>query len=132
MKLLLDHNLSYRIAHAMHALFEPEHRVVALRDRFPEAVTDLEFITDLDSEGSWAVLTRDLRIRTRPHERRAMDKSRIVFFFLGGAWRKADVAETAVRLIRWVPTMAKQVELTDRDRFELPINAGSKLRPYRD
>jgi hypothetical protein len=28
--------------------------------------------------------------------------------------------------------MVKQVEIADRGRFELPINAGSKLRPHRD
>ena len=38
-----------------------------------------------------AVLTQDLRIRTRPHERAAMDRARIVFFFLAGAWRKFTV-----------------------------------------
>ena len=132
MKLLIDHNISYRIARSLHALFELEHEIVALRDRFPDNTPDIEWIEELDQQGAWAVLTRDLRIRTRPHERKAMDASRIVFFFLAGAWRKSDVAETAVRLIRLVPKMAAQVELADRGRFELPFHAGSKLRPYRD
>jgi hypothetical protein len=78
------------------------------------------------------VLTKDLRIRTRPHERAALDRSRIVYFFLGGSWNRYDVAETAARLIRLMSKMAAQTELADRGRFELPINAGSKLRPHRD
>ena len=79
-----------------------------------------------------AVLTKDLRIRTRPHERRAMDASRIVFFFIAGGWKTYGVEETTARLIRLVSIMAAQVALADRGRFELPINAGSKLRPHRD
>jgi PIN like domain len=86
----------------------------------------------LDQEGGWAVLTKDIRIQHRPHERLALDRSKIVFFFLDGAWRKYAVPETAARLIRLVPLMSKQVEIAERGRFDLPINAGSKLRPHRD
>jgi hypothetical protein len=132
LKLLLDHNLSPKLARALAALFAPEHQIVPLRDAFSPEVSDLHWITALDREGGWAVLTRDLRIRTRPHEKAAMDRARIVFFFLTGAWRKFTVEETAARLIRLVPKMAAQTDLADRGRFELPINAGSKLRPHRD
>ena len=90
------------------------------------------WIGKLDLASGWAVLTKDIRIRTRPHEREALDRSRIVYFFLSGAWRKYSVEETAARLIRLVPKMVAQTELADRGRFELPINAGSKLRPHRD
>jgi PIN like domain len=131
LKLLLDHNLSPRLAVALDALFV-EHQIVALRDKFSADSTDVDWITSLDREGGWAVLTRDLRIRQRPHERAALDRSRIVYFFLGGAWRKFTVEETAVRLIRLIPKMAAQTDLADRGRFELPINAGSKLRPHQD
>ena len=128
MRLLLDNNLAPRIAHALNLLFE-DHLIVALRDHFPPNTSDEEWINALDREGGWAVLTRDLRIRTRPHERAAMDRSRILFFFLGGSWRSLDVAETAARLIRLVPRMALQATLADRGRFDVPINAGSKFRP---
>jgi hypothetical protein len=42
------------------------------------------------------------------------------------------VQETAARLIRLIPKMAAQTDLTDQARYELPINAGSKLRQHRD
>jgi PIN like domain len=131
LKLLLDHNLSPRLAKALDALFV-EHEIIALRDKFLADVTDVDWITALDREGGWAVLTKDIRIRQRPHERAALDRSRIVYFFLGGAWRKFTVGETAARLIRLIPKMASQTDLADRGRFELPINAGSKLRPHQD
>jgi hypothetical protein len=131
LKLLLDHNLSPKLARALQALFD-DHHVVPLRAEFRANAPDLEWITALHDEGGWAVLTRDLRLRTRPHERAAMDRAAIVFFFLGGAWKKMSVEETAARMIRLFPKMAAQTELAERGRFELPINAGSKLRPHRD
>ncbi len=131
MKLLVDHNLSPAIARSLQHLF-PNHKFVALGDRFPPNTPDIDWMSELDREGGWAALTKDLRIQFRPHERLALDRSKIVFFFLVGAWRKYSVQETAARLIRLVPLMAKQVEIADRGRFDLPINAGSKLRPHRD
>jgi hypothetical protein len=131
LRLLLDHHLSPRLARALDTLFI-DHEIVALRDKFDANASDEAWITALDREGGWAVLTMDLRIRTRPHERAAMDRSRIVFFFLAGAWRGYGVEEMAARLIRLVPKIAAQVELAERGRFELPIHAGSKFRPHRD
>ena len=128
---MVDHNLSPRLARSIQLLF-PDHQIVALRDKFPPDVSDIDWITTLDAEGGWAVLTRDLRLRTRPHERAALDRSRIVYFFIGGAWRKYSVPEMAARLIGLMPIMATQTEIASSGRFELPINAGSKLRPHRD
>jgi PIN domain-containing protein len=130
-KLLVDHNLSPAIARALQPLF-PDHTFLALKDRFPHDTSDIDWTTELNREGGWTVLTKDLRIQFRPHERLALDRSKIVFFFLAGAWRKYSVPETAARLIRLVPLMAKQADIADRGRFDLPINAGSKLRPHRD
>lgn len=131
MKLLLDHNLSPRIGRTLQALFD-QHHVVLLQDKFRVDTPDTEWIGALHAERGWTVLTKDLRIRTRPHERAAMDSASIVFFFLHGAWHGFDVNETAWRLIRLFPLMAAQSDLAERGRFLLPINAGSKLRPQRD
>jgi hypothetical protein len=131
LKLLLDHNLPPRLARCLQALFDREHEIVALGEKFPVDVADLDWIKALDREGGWAVLTKDLRIRTRPHERAALDRSRIVYFFLAGSWRKFKVEETAARLIRLVPLMSAQTKLVERGRFELPIK-GARLRPQRD
>lgn len=132
MKLLIDHNLSPALARSLQPLF-PLHKIEALRDRFPINTTDLEWMTALDADGGWAALTLDQGIRRKPHERLALDRSKIVFFFLsGGAWRGYTVPETAARLIRLMPLMIAQTDIADRGRFELPINAGSKLRPHRD
>ena len=132
MKLLVDNNLSPRIARCLQALFEDEHQIIAKREKFAENTTDVAWITALNEEGGWAVITADLHIRTRPHERAALDRSNIVFFFLASAWRKYSVEETAVRLIRLMPKIVAQTALAAGGRFELPINAQSKLRPHRN
>lgn len=132
MNLLIDNCLSPRVARALNVLFV-EHEIVALRDRFSENADDIEWITALDRERGWAVLTRDMRIRTRPHERAALDRATIVFFFLAGQqWRRCSVEEQAWRLIRLIPKMAAQTALAESGRFDLPIRAGSKLRPHLD
>jgi predicted nuclease of predicted toxin-antitoxin system len=68
LKLLLDHNLAPRLARSLQALFE-EHVIVSLGEKFAVDTTDVEWIRVLDREGGWAVLTKDLRIKTRPQER---------------------------------------------------------------
>lgn len=129
MKLLVDNNLSPSLAHSLQPLF-PEFQIVALREKFSANTTDLEWMNALTVEGGWAALTAERRLKTRPHERLALDRSRIVFFFLTGSWLKYSIPETAWRLIRLVPLMAKQAAIADSGLFDLPVNASSKLRPH--
>jgi hypothetical protein len=131
LKLLLDHNLAPRIAKSLQALFD-RHEIMALRDKFPTDTPDVDWLRTLDRERGWAVLTMDLRIRTRPHERAALDNSAVVYFFLAGSWRKCSVEEQAWRLIRLIPLMATQTDIAERGRFDLPMHPGSKSRPHRD
>ncbi len=111
LKLLLDHNLAPRLAKCLQALFD-RHEIVALRDKFATDTPDVDWIRALDRDRGWAVLTRDLRIRTRPHERAVLDSSAIVYFFLAGAWRQCSVEEQAWQLIRLIPLMDRLILLS--------------------
>jgi hypothetical protein len=84
-------------------------------------------MVDNNLSPSLAHSLQPLFLKTRPHERLALDRSSIVFFFLTGAWLKYSVADTAWRLIRLVPSMAAQADLAE-GLFDLPINASSRLR----
>jgi hypothetical protein len=128
LKLLVDHNLSPSLAYSLQPLF-PEHLIVALRDKFPPGTSDVDWIRTLDDEGGWSAITGERRLKTRPHERAALDRSKVVFFFLTGQWLKFSVAEQAWRLIRLVPAMATQSGLSE-GLFDLPINSTSKLRQH--
>jgi hypothetical protein len=127
-KLLVDNNLSPSLAHSLQPLF-PEHTIIALRDRFEANTPDIDWIKELDAEGGWAAVTAERRLKTRPHERLALDRSKIVFFFLTGAWLKYSVPDTAWRLIRLVPAMAAQTKLAE-GLFDVPINVSSRFRQH--
>jgi len=128
LKLLVDNNLSPSLAHSLQPLF-PEHHIIALREKFSANTSDVDWITALGREGGWSALTAERRLKTRPHERLALERSKIVFFFLTGQWLKYSVSEQAWRLIRLVPSMAAQADLAE-GLFDLPINASSKLRQH--
>jgi hypothetical protein len=119
LKLLVDNNLSPSLAHSLQPLFL-EHQIIALREKFAPNTKDVDWIKTLDAEGGWAVLTGERRLKTRPHERLALDRSKIVFFFLTGLWLKYSVPDIAWRLIRLVPLMEKQFALTESGLFDLP------------
>jgi predicted nuclease of predicted toxin-antitoxin system len=84
LNLLVDHHLSPRLARCLQALFI-DHQIVALRDRLAANAPDLEWINALGLEGGWAVVTKDLHIRTRLHERAALNRSRVIYLFLAGS-----------------------------------------------
>jgi hypothetical protein len=128
LKLLIDNNLSFKLAHSLQPLF-PEHEITPLREKFPANTPDVEWIQALDAEGGWAALTAERKLKTRPHERLALERSNVVFFFLTGHWLKCSVADQAWRLIRLVPAMAAQAGLAE-GLFDLPVNATSKLRQH--
>src|SRR5262245_51213362 len=56
-KVLVDENLSPALAKALDALFDGEHEIVHLRERFGSAVTDLVWIETLSNDGRWAVIS---------------------------------------------------------------------------
>ena len=70
MNVLFDHNLSFRLAHALAALLSDQHTIVALKDKFPIDIDDVAFIAALSREGHWIVISGDYASRaTRPNGR---------------------------------------------------------------
>jgi hypothetical protein len=63
----------------------------------------------LDRYGGWAVLTAERRLKTRPHERLALHRSKIVFFFPTGT------SAAHSRAARLVETQPDQTTLTILD-----------------
>ena len=86
MKVIFDNNLSPALARALQELFKGQHEIVALRDKFRGAPTDLEWITELSREGIWIVISGDYRIGKSAHERRAWHESGLTAFFLSKGW----------------------------------------------
>jgi PIN like domain len=121
-KLALDENLPPALAHALHALLAPERgEAVHIRERFGPGVADSDWIAALHGEGAWGVLTLDRKLRTRPHEQRALMQSGLVVFILAHGWAAEPYWPKAAGVIRWVPRMIDALrEARPPALFEVP------------
>jgi hypothetical protein len=123
-KVLLDHNLSPRIARALQALFVGQHEVVALRDKFRPDVADLTWIEELSRDGRWVVLSGDRRITRNRAELRAFRQSRLVGMFFSPGLNKAPVVKQAERLLALWASIEKVAETVEGGAmFELPMTS---------
>jgi len=109
-RFFFDNCLSPRLAKALHALIEPRHEVVHLRDRFPQNVSDTEWIAKLAAEGSWVIISGDLRIRKRPQEREVWKAARLTTFFMAKAYVTLDSWEQVRWLIEKWPLIMDQAD----------------------
>lgn len=103
MKLLVDHNLSPYLARAVGIVVAADgNEVVPLEDKFPRAISDIDWMSALANEGGWAFLTDDHRIRRNAAERAALRRTRLTGFFLASGWRKLPTVEKTGRLLlKW-------------------------------
>lgn len=124
MKFILDEHLPPTLARSLNLLFKGEHEIVALRDRFGPGVTDIQWITTLNGEGRWIVISGDRRITRNKAEYNAFRNSKLIGFFLSPAVYKSPVTKQAARLlILWddICTLASTVD--GGAMFELPAKA---------
>lgn len=133
MKLLLDNNLPPVMARAVHTLVAGDGYIAAaLRDRFPANSPDIDWLAALGEDGGWSVLTLDQMIMRRPAERLALHRSGVTAYFLAPAWAKLSTLEKTARFLLWWPKLCQAATLVGPGGlFELPVNAGSTLRPLR-
>jgi len=88
-KVIFDHNLSPRLARALHAFFSGEHEVISLRDRFDPAIKDVDLIRILSAEGNWVFISGDRRITRNKAEREVFRNSRLIGLFMSSGLYKA-------------------------------------------
>jgi len=123
-KVVIDENLPPALAKVLNALFEGDHEIIHLRDRFGPGVTDVEWIGALGKEGRWIVISGDRRITRIRAEYHAFRNSRLVGFFLSKGLNKAPVVKQMERLLALWETMEKQAALVEGGAmFELPMRS---------
>ena len=106
MKLALDENLPPALARAIHALMQPDDgEAISIPERFGRGIADTDWIAALHAEGGWSVLTTDRKLRTRPHERAALERSELLVFILAPGWNQEEYWRKAAGVIRWLPSM---------------------------
>ena len=126
---MLDENLPAALARSLAALFVGTHEVVHLRDKFGPAVKDIEWISALNSEGKWIVISADRRIAKNKAEQQAFKSSKLIGFFLAPGLQKSKLTKQMERLMALWDVVEKQVELVGGGAmFEIPTTS-SKLRP---
>lgn len=131
MKVLVDENLSPALAKALAALFVDQHEIVHLRERFGKRVTDIEWISTLNREGRWVVISGDRRITKVQAEYHAFRNSRLVGFFLSKGLYKSRVIKQMERLLALWDTIEQQAAIVEGGAmFELPVRS-TRLKQLR-
>jgi hypothetical protein len=121
-----DHNLSHALPEALQAVFSIEHQIVALEKKFPRTITDIDWITALNQEGHWIVISGDLRITRNRAERSIFQSSRLTGFFMAPALKKARVLKQLERLCAlWDNIVALAGAAAPGALYELPIKTNS-------
>lgn len=128
MKLLVDHNLPPRLATALHVIFEPEHEIRALRDKFGRSnLTDEEWMVALGEEGGWWVLSADINIARKKPSRDAFHRARLVGFFFSPSMQRWPLARQCARVLTIWPDLIEFGKRSSGGVFEMPAS-GRKFR----
>jgi hypothetical protein len=127
-KLLVDNNLPPRLALALNVIFEPEHEVAALRQKFGRSdLKDEDWIPVLGGEEGWAVLTADMNIARKKPSRDLFIRAGLVGFFFSASMQRWPLHRQAARVLTIWPQMVAHMTTTANGVFELPAS-GSKFR----
>lgn len=128
MRVFIDNCLAPRVAKALAQLedrFEVEH----LKQIFPSATDDVEWIRVLARDRDWIVVTADLMYRVR-QEREAIQQAGHVVFFLSKGWANLPLWEQASKLFHWWPRLMDEALKAKRgDCFLVPVKGGKLSRP---
>lgn len=108
-----------------------EHEIVALRDKFPPNIKDVDLIAELSRQGGWVLLSGDRRITRNRAEKSAFQNSKVVGMFLSPGLYKSTVLKQAERLIALWPVIETVAgNVSGGAMFELPMKS-SKLSPLK-
>lgn len=127
MKLLVDNNLPPRLGRGLAQLFDGEHHVEHIRDKFGTgSLPDEEWIELLAKEGGWCVLSGDRRIASKRPSRDLFLRSKLIGFFPLAALMKLPIERKASRILYLWPRMVSTSETLDRGCFGLGMK-GDRL-----
>jgi len=127
MKVMIDNDLPFRLATALQSIFIDDE-IISLREKFQRTdLKDVEWISQLRSEGGWSIISADRRITKNHIERNALLSAGIVGFFFSAGLKKAKIHDQAARLFKIWPDLRMQASLAENGCFEISAN-GKKFR----
>ncbi len=116
------------MARAFRELFSKEHEITFLAERFPRNISDVDWISELSSEGQWMVVSGDRRITRNRAEYHAFRNSNLIGLFLSEGLYKAPVAKQMERILALWPTIVTVGKTVQGGAmFELPLKS-TRLR----
>lgn len=128
MKLLVDNNLPPKLARGLGALFDDDHIVTHIKDKFGTGdLKDEDWIVRLGHEGGWAVLSADMNIARKKPSRDLFVSVGLVGFFFSPAMQKWPLHRQAARVLTLWPQMISHMTTTANGVFEMPAS-GAKFR----
>lgn len=93
---------------------------------YPSNARDIDWITDLSSNGNWVVISHD-RFKKNPSEKEAVRKSGLTIFELAKGWAQQTKWPHAAQFIRWWPRIIEVSESVQGGAaFEVPWNISGK------
>lgn len=122
MKLLVDNNLPPRLGRGLAALFEDDHEIIHIKDKFKTgSLADADWIERLGKEGGWCVLSADRRIAKQRPSRELFLRAGLIGFFTLPTVMKLPFNEQTARILTMWPAMTIISETIAQGCFELPI-----------
>lgn len=103
MRFFFDNNLPPKLAKSLHALVEPDHQIVHLKDRFAANTPDETWMIELASEPNWIIVSGNLQIRRNPYEVRAWQAAGHTTFFLKPGWIELPFWTQAWKFVKCFP-----------------------------
>lgn len=115
------------------AAYEEVHSVRFFDDdaRFDKRTPDIDWIRTLAADPTWAVVTMDSKILTRPHEREALRTSGLKYFLLGKGWMRMRFHDQAWRFLKTWPNVVEAALNVRGELFEVSAGGSHKVEPIR-
>ena len=130
MKFLIDNNLPPNLARALDCLSQNQglgvSKVVALRDLFPQATPDIEWLTALAQEGGWCVISGDA-FKKSPAEKELIRRAGFVVFVLQKQWASHRYWEKSAQLVTWWPRIVGQAGMVTKTALVVPWRIHSRF-----
>ncbi|MDR2990341.1 MAG: hypothetical protein LBU72_00125 [Burkholderiaceae bacterium] len=124
LKFFFDANLSPHLARGINGftrIFNDVEKVVALADKFPHDIKDVEFIERLSQEGTWCNVSCDPFTKRHGAEREAIRRGGHTVFVLTSQWTSIQYWQQAERLVRWWPQIVQQARMVEKAMFSVPF-----------
>ncbi len=106
MRFFFDENFSPKLVRGLSSIASHEQdEAVPLRDKFPNGISDEEYVEALSSEGNWVIATMDGHIANKPHIVNAWKAAGLIALMFRNSWSRLEFWTLAWRLLKAWPDL---------------------------